>query len=345
MADQLTPVDLSAFLNDKNSEQALSDCKKVAQTLRATSCLVLRDPRVAESENSNFIDMMEKYYEQPLEKKMKDVHPELHYQLGATPEFVEVPRDHSEKINNLKHPHDAQSPKGADPKWRYFWRIGERPQKTQFVELNAEPVIPEDFPQWSEVMNRWGNLMMQSIKTIAEMVAIGLELPSDTFTNVLENGPHLLAPTGSDLSRYNELKRIFAGYHYDLNFLTIHGKSRYPGLFIWLRDGTRSAVKVPDGCLLIQAGKQMEWITGGEIQAGFHEVIVSEQTIAAVEKCKEEGKSLWRVSSTLFSNIASDHLLQPLEKYRNAATLQRYPPILTGHQVEAELKMIKLAAQ
>lgn len=70
-------------------------------------------------------------------------------------------------------------------------------------------------------------------------------------------GPHLLAPTGSDLSRYGKLNSVFAGYHYDLNFLTIHGRSRFPGLFIWLKNGRKVAVKVPEGCLLLQAGKQV----------------------------------------------------------------------------------------
>lgn len=42
------------------------------------------------------------------------------------------------------------------------------------------------------------------------------------------------------------------GVRSDLNFLTIHGKSRFPGLHVWLRDGTRAAVKVPQGCLFIQ---------------------------------------------------------------------------------------------
>ena len=46
--------------------------------------------------------------------------------------------------------------------------------------------------------------------------------------------------------------QVFAGYHYDLNFLTIHGKARFPGLHVWLRDGRRVPVKVPDGCLLLQ---------------------------------------------------------------------------------------------
>ena len=38
--------------------------------------------------------------------------------------------------------HRATVPPGADPKWRFFWRLGPRPERTQFAELNAEPVIP-----------------------------------------------------------------------------------------------------------------------------------------------------------------------------------------------------------
>lgn len=64
----------------------------------------------------------------------------------------------------------------------------------------------------------------------------------------------MLAPTGSNLERHS-VGTIFAGFHYDFNFLTIHGKSRYPGLSVWLRDGSKAAVKVGEGELLLQAGK------------------------------------------------------------------------------------------
>jgi hypothetical protein len=120
---------------------------------------------------------------------------------------------------------------------------------------------------------------MSAVTTVSEMAAVGFNMPQDTFTSLTKNGPHLLAPTGSDLSVYHDKNQIFAGFHYDLNFLTIHGKSRYPGLYIWTRSGKREAVRVPDGCLLVQAGKQMEWLTGGEVLAGFHEVIVSDATL------------------------------------------------------------------
>jgi len=338
-------IEVAEFLKDKSSPASLEACKKLAETLKQTSCVIIRDPRVSEEDNNRFLSMMEKYYDQSHEEKMKDVHPELSYQLGATPEFTEVPRDHKDVIEKLAPENTAHIPKGADPKWRYFWRIGERPNSTKFPELNAPPVIPTSFPNWVEVMDKWGTLMLSSVATVAEMVAVGLGLPGSTFVDMMKQGPHLLAPTGSDLGRFNHVDTVFAGFHYDLNFLTIHGKSRFPGLYIWLRDGHRVPVKVPDGCLLIQAGKQIEWLTGGEITAGYHEVVVAPETLAAVEKAKSEQRSLWRVSSTLFSHINSDKELRPLGNFENSETLKNYPPILAGHQVDEELKMINLNQQ
>lgn len=68
-------------------------------------------------------------------------------------------------------------------------------------------------------MDSWGKLMLDACFTAAEMAAVGLELPSDMFTRRMRYGPHLLAPTGSDLGKFNSLGTVFASYHYDLNFL------------------------------------------------------------------------------------------------------------------------------
>ena len=106
-----------------------------------------------------------------------------------------------------------------------------------------------------------------------------------------------------------------------MNFLTIHGKSRFPGLSVWLRTGEKIPVAVPDGCLLLQAGIQLEMLTGGHIAAGFHEVVYNEATEAAYQKALKEKRSTWRISSTLFSHIRPDVLLGPLEPFRNLVTL------------------------
>jgi isopenicillin N synthase-like dioxygenase len=102
-----------------------------------------------------------------------------------------------------------------------------------------------------------------------------------------------------------------------LNFITIHGKSKYPGLYIWLRNGEKRPVKIPDGCLLIQAAKQLEYMTGGYFYAGFHEVIVSEGALEKAESAKQNEESTWRVSSTLFSGFNYKHTLAPLPEFEN----------------------------
>jgi len=234
---------------------------------------------------------MENYFNQSYEEKLKDAKPDLFYQVGSTPERTELPRDNSEVSDKYTEDNKATKVIGKDNKWRFFWKAGLIPEKTKFPLLNPkmEQVIPKSFKDWEKNMDKWAKLMLDATYSVTELISLGFGFKKNKITDLLKYGPHLLAPTGSDLKKYGELNTILAGYHYDLSFLTIHGKSRFPGLFIWLRDGTKVLVKVPDGCLLLQAGKQLEWLTGGYIIAGFHEVIVSSETIEVIKK-KERKK-------------------------------------------------------
>lgn len=345
------PIEVKYWLEDPTSEKALEECKRVARILEKTSCLLIRDPRVSEADNNTFLDTLERYFEQPYEVKMQDARPDHHYQVGVTPEGVEFPRcavDPScqEFVKELnKNPANAAHlPTKPDAKWRFFHRMGPRPATTKFAELNAEPVNPAKMPEFLGVMDTWGSKLLGTAFTIAEMAAVGFGLPKDAFTSLMNYGPHLLAPTASDLEKHKENETILAGFHRDLNFMTFHGKSRFPGLDIWLRDGTKFPVAVPDGCILAQAGMEMEHLTGGRVVAGWHEVLVNERTQAAIQRAKDAGKSLWRISSTLFSHIESDAVMRPLvgTEEEKAAALLKYPEILAGEHVENELKAINL---
>jgi isopenicillin N synthase-like dioxygenase len=344
-------IDLSHYL-EKDHKGAkkdvwMEDCSKIAELLRQYGFLIVRDPRVSHTHNDTFIDQMEQYYGQEDEAKKNDIRKDVFYQVGMTPERTEKARDHCEKVAKMSDDEKPVTlcPPDLDNKLRFFWRIGERPPKTEFKQLNAEPVVPKAFPNWTNVMNTWGGLMMQSVNTVAEMAAVGFGMPADTFTKLMKYGPHLLAPTGSNFGKFGKLGTVLASYHYDLNFLTIHGKSRFPGLYAWTRDGHKLAVSVPTGCLLLQAGKQFEWLTGGHVLAGFHEVVVSEKTVESIANAKKAGKSLWRVSSTLFGHIASDNTLEPLGKFGNKESQSKYPAVKAGVQVQQELDAIKLGRE
>ncbi|KAG9450676.1 hypothetical protein H6P81_010641 [Aristolochia fimbriata] len=354
---ELPVIDLAPFLEASpefpdDSDQPLDPdlqriCSEVSRVLKQTGALLVKDPRCSASDNDRFLDMMERYFAKPTDFKRLQQRPHLHYQVGVTPEGVEVPRslvdeEMQQKIKQMPEEFQPSPTVGPDLKWRYMWRVGPRPSNTRFKELNAEPVVPEGFPEWKENMDSWGHKMISAVEAVAEMAAIGFGLPKDSFTSLMKMGPHLLAPTGSDLQQYGSEGVVFAGYHYDLNFLTIHGRSRFPGLNIWLRNGTKVEVKVPIGCLLIQTGKELEWLTGGECLAGMHEVVVSSRTTEAIKLAKEQNRSLWRVSSTLFAHIASDAVLKPLGHFTNSPSANKYSAIYAGEFVEQELSVINL---
>ena len=71
------------------------------------------------------------------------------------------------------------------------------------------------------------------------------------------------------------------------------------------------------------------------------QVVCTEATLAAAQRAAEAGRSLWRVSSTVFAHIASDVMLQPMGESAGGQS-SKYPPILAGDFVQQELEVINL---
>lgn len=68
------------------------------------------------------------------------------------------------------------------------------------------------------------------------------------------------------------------------------------------------------------------------------QVLVTDATVTAVAAAKAAGRSTWRVSSTVFSHIASDQLLQPLGHFAEQPhAAEKYPPTPAGLQVRQRI--------
>lgn len=130
---------------------------------------------------------------------------------------------------------------------RYFWNVGE---VTPDIPANK---IPNDFPEMESVMNDWGNSTQNTLVTVSEMLALSLGFPKSIFSDMLKGGATKLAPNANDLRRI-KIGEPFIDFHYDFTYMTIHGKSRFPGLYIWLANGEKIQVSIPKGCLFLQAG-------------------------------------------------------------------------------------------
>ncbi|KAF3762017.1 Clavaminate synthase-like protein [Cryphonectria parasitica EP155] len=372
---ELPIINLDLFLDQPHDSPAVvAECDRAADALITYGALLLHDSRVSEQDNNDFLDLLEDYFAQPEEALKKDERPELGYQIGATLENTEKPKcavdepclDIIARLAPSQRPLDITGHQ-PDPKCRFFWKIVEHPPyKTEFPGLNAKNIVPESpsiRERWEPTMNQWGSSMKNAVAGLAEMAATGLGLSEKTFSDAGRYGPHILAPTASDLRKYGDENTILAGFHTDLNFLTIHGRSRYPGLHIWARNtGKRIAVKIPPGnYLLVQAGKQLEHLTGGLVKAGYHEVVVNKETLGTIEKRKRDfsERPLIRISSTFFWHLSSDFDLAPIPDLSDRAKRLRveqlnlgrdegeetqYPPMKVGQQVQNELRHIALLA-
>ncbi|CEQ41437.1 SPOSA6832_03173 [Sporobolomyces salmonicolor] len=343
-------VDLDTFLASPNSPSAIAEATKTAEALIEYGALIVKDSRVSEEANERFLDLMEDYFSQDKERLEEDLRPEVHFQVGVTLENTEKPKCHSNDackaviaaLDPAERPLDLEGG-NADPKCRFFHRMGNPPPSTSFPSLAMSNVTPRAFAStWKTQMEDWGTQIKRAVEDVSEMLAVGLGLERDELRRAGQYGSHLLAPTATDLAKYgrvgesvSSLRRlsvlegdrsdarivlaVFAGFHTDLNFLTIHGRSRYAGLHVWARNsGKRISVKLPPGHLLVQAGKQLEHLTGGLILAGYHEVVCTPATLASLSARQSStspsaSRPPIRISSTFFWHLSNDYVLRPRE--------------------------------
>lgn len=354
----ISVVDLAPYLTGGRFDPVAQRASRaIAEALEQFGVVIVRDPRVPGDLGSGFLGLMERYFGQSVEVKQFDERVDLGHQIGWTPPYTELPRDHMAFLDagrlsvageeNLPRTFYDWRANGRrmrkDPKERFFAPFGPRPTMTKYPNLNAPPVIPGAFPEWMQITGRWSEFMLATIMTTLELAALGFGMNAHAFTGLMRFAPHLLAPTGSDLKMHGA-GTVLAGFHNDLNLLTGHGRSNYPGLHAWTRDWERFLVRIPEGCFLMQAGMQLERLTGGRVLPGFHEVVVTEESSTLARTALAEGRSPWRVTSTLFGHADSEAILEPLGPFRTEEALQRYLPIEAGKQVAEEIRLLCLDA-
>lgn len=57
------------------------------------------------------------------------------------------------------------------------------------------------------------------------------------------------------------------------------------------------------------------------MEAGFHEVVSTEESKRQAEEAKKHGKSPWRINTTLFASTQPDVILKPLGKFATPVNL------------------------
>ena len=94
----------------------------------------------------------------------------------------------------------------------------------------------------------------------------------------------------------------------------------------------------------MQAGKQLEHITGGLVKAGYHEVVVNERTmdVIAQRKIDYPDRPLVRISSTFFWHLSSDYDLVPVPELVEKAKKVREEQVGLGRDEGREVEYLPM---
>ncbi|MBI5369580.1 hypothetical protein HZA85_00080 [Candidatus Uhrbacteria bacterium] len=336
---EIPVVDLDRFRAGQMTERELVE---VTGAFARLGVICLRDARVTSRIQENFRrTMIGIHGASPQEQAALDGK-DVGYQFGMTPPGTELPLDHSAWVATLPSEHRPLTVAGRpDLKARFMWALGVRPTNTPWPNVNTRAKIPERFAHIAGPLNTWGGCMLAAAYDIMQIISIGMGLKRCTLSRMLEGGPHILGPTGSNFATV-QLGQVLAGLHYDFNAITVHGQTNIRALVCWTLDGQPFLVEVPDGCLLAQAGKSLEWVTGGRFFAGKHEVLGTPEALADAAAIVARGERPIRVSSNLFVHFATRWVMRPLGHFATAQTLLQYPPIYAGDFESVELARIKL---
>lgn len=324
---------------------SLSEIKEKTHEFAQLGLVCLYDPSVTPEMLQRFHDTMMMIHGASSEELALFDGADTGYQYGITPPGKEIPLDHSDWIQTLLPEHRPLTVAGVpDPKARFMWPIGTRPKKTRWPKVNASARPPKRFAHIASALNACGTAMHDSGLVLMQFVAMGLGLDRQQIVKMMKHGPHIMGPTGTDLSK-GYLGKVLAGVHYDLSLITVHSKSNIRALICWTRNGQPFLVEVPDGCLLVQAGKSLEWITGGFFYAGKHEVLITPEALEDTQRILSQGGVPLRVSKNLFMHLATRCVMRPLGRFANPATLKKYPPIYGGDYETIELAQIGLFSE
>jgi len=137
----------------------------------------------------------------------------------------------------------------------------------------------EDLPGFRATVTHMLDRLEQVADTLMEALAVGLDLPSDTFTVAFGERRHSLAK----LISYPPTPPGEAGVnsHHDAGFLTLLLQHQVSGLQACGPDGSWIPVPPTPGALVVNLGEMLQSMTGNYLVATTHRVIAHQPRLSS----------------------------------------------------------------
>ncbi len=151
-----------------------------------------------------------------------------------------------------------------------FWHVGRELPELGASGKNAWPAHAVFRSKATELYAE----LDASALTLLRAIAVGLGLPEQSFSDMVEGGNSILR-----MIHYPPLRELYtpgaerSAAHEDINMLTLLCESTHAGLELLGRDGHWTQVATPPGHLIVDTGDMMQRVTGGRMRSTTHRVV------------------------------------------------------------------------
>lgn len=291
-------------------EEKILFAYQLKQSLTTTGFFFLKNCQLVEEINIKKAEIIfKKFFEAPVETRMKYAFQEEGYECGYTPLRIET------------------AVGAAQPDEKHFFHMRE-----------DRAIMVKEFPTLYQHGMRLCRDFQMTSKCLLEAVALSLDLPVDYFDQKEGNSTMRVAhypanenPLDDDglVVRGGNVAGMCAARHTDINMITLL-LAREQGLQLWHEEEWIPITIDRPGLMIVNCGDMLEHLTGGRYISGIHRVV-----------CQ---RNVERYSVPYFCHIKREESLVPLA-HLGYSDLQAFPFETAGDFLDDRLGEIKLVAK
>ncbi len=288
--------------------------KTVGQAFHDIGFVFLRIPEI-QSVLEPVFEQFKNLFDLSEDIKKKYARPDIHYQRGWLPYYSETGAECRKAGADEKGLPDAKE----------GWFTGsptmspQHPLVERFPAAYPANVWPSEAPEFRDANEELYERLFTYGRGLLRVLAVYLEQPEDYFEQMVIDSPTVLRAIHYLRVAPEEVgNTVWACKHTDINLITVLPGSTRKGLWIKRRDGQWIPGTAPEGCVIVQVGDMLQYVTGGHFLSAWHEV-------RAPDHSTEKG----RISAALFIHARSDFLFEP---FVDESQKEEYPAI-TSYEI------------
>lgn len=307
-------VDLADFLSG-NPEQKAAFVQALGKAYEEVGFVAVRNHGLTESISNNLYAQVKRFFDLPLETKLKYEQKDNAGQRG----YISFGREHAKGMTagDLKE----------------FWHFGQIVEDDDPIKSEyPDNIFCEEVPEFNEAGLQAYSILENTGREMLRAIALFLGLNETFFDDKIHHGNSILRPIHYGPILQDPGDAVRAGAHEDINLITLLMGASADGLQILNKQGEWIAVTALPDHLVVNVGDMLQRLTNNRLRSTTHRVVNPPR--------EQWGSS--RYSIPFFLHPRSEMRLDCLPECITNDRPLAYAPISAGEYLDERLREIGL---